>query len=84
MNNAYETALEAQRKHSKRAWLEPVVLLAVILAYCALIANREADEQQARMGDAAKYRQSICLLQQNNAIHQFKCQVMNETYARLD
>lgn len=84
MSCAYETALKAQRKNNTRAWLEPVILLAAIIAYCALMANREADEQQARLDESSSDRQRVCLIQQNNEIHQYNCKVVNETYARLD
>ncbi len=84
MSCAYETALKAQRKNNTRAWLEPVILLAAIIAYCALMANREADEQQVNVAESAKDRQSVCLLQQDNEIHQYDCKIVNETYARLD
>ncbi len=84
MSCAYETALKAQRKNNTRAWLEPIILLAIILAYCMLMANREADEQQAQMDESSIDRQRVCLIQQNSEIHQFDCKVVNETYARLD
>lgn len=84
MSCPYETALKAQQKRSMQEWLEPLVLLAIIIAYCALMANREADEQQARMDEASRDRQRVCLIQQNSEIHQFDCKVVNETYARLD
>ncbi len=84
MSCAYETELNARRKPSLRVWIEPLILLAIIIAYCMLMANRAADEQQARMTESAKDRQSICLLRQNNELHQFNCKVVNQTYARLD
>lgn len=84
MSCAYETALKAQRKNNTRAWLEPVILFAAILAYCALMANREADEQQAQMDESSSDRQRVCLIRQGNEIHQFDCNVVNKTYARLD
>lgn len=84
MSDIYEKELKSSGKKSRRAWLEPIILLAVILAYCMLMANREADEQQARLDESSSDLQRVCLIRQDNEIHQFDCNVVNETYARLD
>lgn len=52
-NNPYDIELSASKnKYKKREWIEPLILLVAILAYCVLMANREHDEQQVRVAEA--------------------------------
>jgi CRP-like cAMP-binding protein len=87
-NNIYLQAIEEarlasikQRTFDKRVLVEPLILLAVLLGYCALQSTMQQRDLQAQLDERAKYRDAICQIQQYNSVHEFPCRLLNDEIA---
>lgn len=79
---AQQTMHEAEiKRFNRRVMLEPLLILCVIVGYCALQASMQQRDLKAQQAEAAKQRDAICQIKQHNTLHQFNCQVINAKLA---
>ena len=70
------------KKQSRvRVFVESLLLLVAILAYCLVMAWMQNKDAQAKLSEMQKDQKRICQIKQDNAIHQFQCVVISEKYA---
>ncbi len=81
MKNAYEAEISRQQpKPHWRRFVEPAILLLAIIGYCALMANRESDENNTRMTEAEQDEARACASKPRDVLD-FRCEAINDYYA---
>ncbi len=85
--NAYEQwqaeVLQETKRCNRRVWLEPLIILIVIFAYCLLQATMQERDHKAELEEENKAQQVTCQIKQYNSIHQFDCTVINKKLAEI-
>lgn len=84
MTDPYEIELHASKQPKRRVWLEPLILIAIILGYCLLMGWLQKHDFEQKVADYEAEVQKQCQNKPYSDALDFKCELLDEHYARLN